>query len=68
MFRIGGSAGTGITTGLNKPRTNYQLGGGADMSKVPATNQNNNNFNLDLLSLLFPTEKKEDKFVPSEEL
>ena len=68
MFRIGGSAGTGITTGLDKPRTNYQLSGGADMFKVPATNQNNNNFNLDLLSLLFPTEKKEDKFVPSEEL
>ena len=23
MFRIGGSAGTGITTGLDKPRKNY---------------------------------------------
>ena len=30
MFRIGGSAGTGITSGLDKPRTNYNLGGGAD--------------------------------------
>ena len=30
MFRIGGSTGTGITSGLNKPRTNYQFGGGAD--------------------------------------
>ena len=30
MFRIGGSAGTGITSGLDKPRTNYQFGGGAD--------------------------------------
>ena len=30
MFRIGGSAGTGITSGLDKPRTNYQVGGGAD--------------------------------------
>ena len=27
MFRIGGSAGTGITSGLDKPRTNYQFGG-----------------------------------------
>ena len=30
MFRLGGSTGTGITSGLNKPRTNYQFGGGAD--------------------------------------
>ena len=30
MFGIGGSAGTGITSGLDKPRTNYQFGGGAD--------------------------------------
>ena len=30
MFKMGGSAGTGITTGLDKPRTNYQFGGGAD--------------------------------------
>ena len=30
MFRIGGSTGTGITSGLDKPRTNYQFGGGAD--------------------------------------
>ena len=41
MFRIGGSAGTGITTGLDKPRTNYQFGGGADMStlaRLPSAN------------------------------
>ena len=30
MFRMGGSSGTGITSGLDKPRTNYFLGGGAD--------------------------------------
>ena len=30
MFRMGGSSGTGITSGLDKPRTNYQVGGGAD--------------------------------------
>ena len=27
---MGGSSGTGITSGLDKPRTNYQVGGGAD--------------------------------------
>ena len=27
MFRIGGSAGTGITTGLDTPRQNYNLAG-----------------------------------------
>ena len=31
MFKIGGSTGTGITSGLDKPRTNYQFGGGADL-------------------------------------
>ena len=34
MFKMGGSAGTGITTGLDKPRANYQFGGGADMSTL----------------------------------
>ena len=33
MFRIGGSASTGITSGLDRPRTNYQFGGGADARK-----------------------------------
>jgi len=33
MFRMGGSSGTGITSGLDKPRTNYQFGGGADARK-----------------------------------
>ena len=27
MFRIGGSAGTGITSGLNQPRQQYQEAG-----------------------------------------
>ena len=27
MFRIGGSAGTGITTGLDTPRQNYNIAG-----------------------------------------
>ena len=27
MFKMGGSAGTGITSGLDKPRQNYQVGG-----------------------------------------
>ena len=27
MFRIGGSAGTGITSGLDKPRQQYNLAG-----------------------------------------
>ena len=41
MFRMGGSAGTGITSGLDKPRTNYQFGGGADARRFiqrPMTN------------------------------
>ena len=29
---MGGSTGTGITSGLDKPRTNYQFGGGAGMA------------------------------------
>ena len=73
MFKMGGSAGTGITSGLDKPRQQYNEAGFvkpniADVSGPVKTSPSNNNFNLDLLSLLFPTEKKEDKFVPSEEL
>ena len=73
---MGGSAGTGITTGLDKPRTNYQFGGGADFmdpSKMlpqlgtKEVKQDDSQLNLDLLSLLFPTEEKE-KFTPSKEL
>ena len=73
MFKMGGSAGTGITSGLDKPRQKYNEAGFvkpnmADVSGPVKTSPSNNDFNLDLLSLLFPTEKKEDKFVPSEEL
>tara|TARA_R110000796_G_scaffold118487_2_gene232203 strand:- start:1267 stop:2814 length:1548 start_codon:yes stop_codon:yes gene_type:complete len=73
MFKMGGSAGTGITSGLDKPRQQYNEAGlvkpnMADVSGPVKTSPSNNDFNLDLLSLLFPTEKKEDKFVPSEEL
>ena len=73
MFKMGGSAGTGITSGLDKPRQQYNKAGFvrpnmADVSGPVKTSPSNNDFNLDLLSLLFPTEKKEDKFVPSEEL
>ncbi len=76
MFKMGGSAGTGITTGLDKPRTNYQFGGGADYidpSKMlpqlgsQEKKQDDSQLNLDLLSLLFPIEEKE-KFTPSKEL
>jgi len=41
MFKMGGSTGTGITSGLDKPRQNYQFGGGADMStlaRLPSAN------------------------------
>jgi hypothetical protein len=73
MFKMGGSAGTGITSGLDKPRQQYNEAGFvkpnmADVSGPVKTSPSNNDFNLDLLSLLFPTEKKEDKFVPSKEL
>ena len=30
MFRMGGSSATGITSGLDMPRTSYQFGGGTD--------------------------------------
>jgi len=32
MFRMGGSSATGITSGLDMPRANYQFGGGAGMA------------------------------------
>ena len=76
MFKMGGSAGTGITSGLDKPRTNYQFGGGADYMDpsqmlpqlgTQEKKQDDSQLNLDLLSLLFPTEEKE-KFTPSKEL
>ena len=76
MFKMGGSAGTGITTGLDKPRTNYQFGGGADYMDpsqmlpqlgTQEKKEDNSQLNLDLLSLLFPTGEKE-KFTPSKEL
>jgi len=78
MFKMGGSAGTGITSGLDKPRQQYSTGTPNPLTQYPTDNfptlgtreikQDDSQLNLDLLSLLFPTEKKEDKFVPSKEL
>ena len=36
MFKMGGSAGTGITSGLDKPRQNYQDAGSVNpLSQYP---------------------------------
>ena len=78
MFKMGGSAGTGITSGLDKPRQNYQEAGSVNpLQQYPTdffptlgtreTKQDNTQFNLsDLTNFL--GDKKEEKFVPSEAL
>ena len=80
MFKMGGSAGTGITSGLDKPRQNYKEAGSVGnnpLLQYPTdffpqlgtreTKQDNTQFNLsDLTNLL--KDKKEDKFLPSEAL
>ena len=43
MFRMGGSTGTGITSGLDKPRQQYNQAGRVlpyNMAEVPAKNTN----------------------------
>ena len=78
MFKMGGSAGTGITSGLDKPRQNYQKAGSVNpLQQYPTdffptlgtreTKQDDTQFNLsDLTNLL--GDKKEEKFVPSKAL
>jgi len=78
MFKMGGSAGTGITSGLDKPRQNYQKAGSVNpLQQYPTdffptlgtreTKQDDTKFNLsDLTNLL--GDKKEEKFVPSKAL
>jgi hypothetical protein len=78
MFKMGGSAGTGITSGLDKPRQNYQKAGSVNpLQQYPTdffptlgtreTKQDNTQFNLsDLTNFL--GDKKEEKFVPSKAL
>ena len=72
MFKMGGSAGTGITSGLDKPRQNYQKAGSVNpLQQYPTdffptlgtreTKQDDTQFNLsDLTNLL--GDKKEEKF------
>ena len=38
MFRIGGSAGTGITSGLNQPRQNYKEAGTVNQFELNRAN------------------------------
>jgi len=77
MFKMGGSAGTGITSGLDKPRQNYQKAGIVKEDYYPTDffpplgtreiKQDNTQFNLsDLTNLL--GDKKEERFVPSKAL
>jgi len=77
MFKMGGSAGTGITSGLDKPRQQYSTGTPNPLTQYPTDNfpplgtretkQDNTQFNLsDLTNFL--GDKKEEKFVPSKAL
>ena len=78
MFKMGGSAGTGITSGLDKPRQNYQKAGSVNPLQQYPTDffptlgtreikQDDTKFNLnDLTNLL--GDKKEERFVPSKAL
>ena len=80
MFKMGGSAGTGITSGLDKPRQQYNKAGLVDnnpLIQYPTdyfpklgtreTKQDNTQFNLSDLTNFFG-DKKEEKFVPSKAL
>ena len=80
MFKMGGSTGTGITSGLDKPRQQYNKAGLVDnnpLTQYPTdffpklgtreTKQDDTQFNLsDLTTLL--GDKKEERFVPSKAL
>jgi len=78
MFKMGGSAGTGITSGLDKPRQQYNEAGSVNvLDMYPSDNfpdlgtrktkQDNTQFNLNDLATMFQGQK-EDKFLPSEAL
>jgi len=78
MFKMGGSAGTGITSGLDKPRQQYNKAGSVNvLDMYPSDNfpdlgtrktkQDNTQFNLNDLATMFQGQK-EDKFLPSEAL
>ena len=54
MFRIGGSAGTGITSGLDQPRKQYNQGSNPDVIPVPADPPI---LNIGLFKVLFINQK-----------
>jgi len=78
MFKMGGSAGTGITSGLDKPRQQYNEAGSVNpLQMYPTDNfpplgtreikQDTPQFDLNDLATMLQG-KKEDKFLPSEAL
>jgi len=78
MFKMGGSAGTGITSGLDKPRQQYNEAGSVNpLNQYPTDffpqlgtreiKQDTPQFNLNDLATMLQG-KKEDKFLPSEAL
>ena len=78
MFRMGGSIGTGITSGLDKPRQQYNEAGPVNvLDMYPTDNfpqlgtreikQDTPQFNLNDLATMLQGQK-EDKFLPSEAL
>jgi len=78
MFKMGGSAGTGITSGLDKPRQQYNEAGSVNpLQMYPTDNfptlgtreikQDTPQFNLNDLATMLQGQK-EDKFLPSEAL
>jgi len=78
MFKMGGSAGTGITSGLDKPRQQYNEAGSVNPLLQYQTDffpqlgtrdvkQDTPQFNLNDLATMLQGQK-EDKFLPSEAL
>ena len=78
MFKMGGSAGTGITSGLDKPRQQYNEAGPVNPLSQYQTDffpqlgtrdvkQDTPQFNLNDIATILQGQK-EDKFLPSEAL
>ena len=68
MFRIGGSAGTGITSGLNAPRQNYQNAGSVNQFEIDRLNQNAAKLKDAAMSVFLEGAKKRGQFDTNEDV
>ena len=62
MFRMGGSTGAGITSGLTAPRQNYQNAGSVNQFEINRLNQNANKIKDAAMSVFLKGAKNRGQF------